>query len=46
MRAEEGDVSVLQKVELSDIPFLKNTSLSNQDAQCYIGGTNQTWLWI
>lgn len=46
MRAEEGDVSVLQKVELSDIPFLKNTSLPNRDTQCYIGGTNQTWLWI
>lgn len=40
MRAEEGDVSVLQKVELSDIPFLKNTSLPKQDTQSYISRTN------
>lgn len=42
MRAEEGDVFILLKVELSDIPFLRNISLPNQDIQCYIGGTNVT----
>lgn len=42
MRAQEMEVSVLQKVELFDILFLWNTSLPNQDIQCYIGGTNQT----